>query len=149
MTSAIASTVKNYVEAWNAMDFVALERAWDDTADEIHYVAEEMEQPFTQLADVRDYWRITAEVVEQVWMSVDNQRTNYLSDDICVVTYSMHMDATMSASNGRAVSPIGVDVLVSAILKCDGANWKFIHYVEAPLGPLPFMRKAYNANYRR
>lgn len=149
MPRTVEETIEDYVNAWNSMDFAALEHAWDKNAEEIHYVAEEMERPFTQLAAVRDYWRLTAEVVERVWMNVTHQRSNYLTDDICVVTYSMHMDAELRPNAGHAVAPIGVDVRVSAILMFADDNWKFIHYVESPLGPLPFMRKAYQKNYRR
>ena len=43
---------------------------------------------------------------------------------------------------------VGSDVRLSAVLRKTADGWRFIHYAEAPLGALPFLRRVYNANVR-
>lgn len=139
------ATVDAYCQAWNRMDFDALEALWDPDADEIYYLAEENERPLYQLSEVRDYFKTTARVVTQVSMWLANERYKSLGHQWTVASFDMHVDCAMAAP----ARPIGVDVRVSAILQNNGGAWQFIHYAEAPLGTLPFIRQVYNNNTRQ
>ena len=143
MSDAPDATIDTCVTAWNALDVDALYGLWDADAAAIHYVAEELEQPLYRLDDVLDYWRRTAEIVTRVSMTTADRRIQPLGSDYCVATYAMHADIDLSSSGA-----IGVDLRVSAILRRTDNGWRFIHYVEAPLGTLPFLRRVYADNVR-
>ncbi len=148
MTASAEATIEAYREAWNAMDFDSLLKLWDDQESEIYYLAEEFEKPMVSLAEVSDYFALTTAAVESVKLWVDGLRLKTLAEDLQVATFDMHVDASLTGSAARGVKPLGIDVRVSAILKYRDGRWRFIHYVEAPLGALPFVRRAYHANTR-
>ncbi|MFK7955282.1 MAG: nuclear transport factor 2 family protein [Lysobacterales bacterium] len=141
-------TIDAYQDAWNAMDFAALGLLWDSAESDIYYVAEEMDQPMYQWAEVAQYFELTASVVESVNLWAENRRYKPLTENLTVATFDMHVDITMSSAKTQGIKPVGVDVRVSAILKQRDKQWRFIHYAEAPLGPLLFVRRAYAANVR-
>lgn len=141
-------TIDAYSAAWNAMDFAALSKLWDSSESEIYYVAEEMEQPMYRWPQVSAYFERTAATVEKVQLWVSNTQYKALTDTYTVATFDMHVDASMRGAAAQGFKPVGIDVRVSSILKRRNGQWRFIHYAEAPLGPLPFVRRAYNANVR-
>ncbi len=140
----LQDTMQQYIAAWNSLDFSTLQSLWDPSEDSIYYVAEEIEHPMTDLQSVVAYWEATAMIVSGLNMTTSNMQYKPLAEDIGVATYEMHMTATISGS----AKPIGVDVRVSAILRRRSGEWRFIHYAEAPLGALPFVRRASQANAR-
>ena len=137
------ATIDACITAWNALDVDALYELWDADAEAVHYVAEELEQPLYRLNDVLEYWRRTAGIVTRVRMTTADRRIEPLGQDYCVATYAMHADIDLKTSGA-----IGVDLRVSGILRRTGNGWRFIHYVEAPLGTLPFLRRVYADNVR-
>ena len=148
MTNSPEANIDAYRRAWNNMDFDGLLKLWDDAEAEIYYLAEEFDHPMRQLDEVADYFRLTAAAVESAKLWVDGLRLKSLSAELVVATFDMHVDASITGSAAKGVKPLGIDVRVSAILKQRDGCWRFIHYCEAPLGPLPFVRKAYYANTR-
>lgn len=144
----ISTTLDNYEQAWNRMDFDALAALWQQDEQGIYYVAEEIDKPLRDFDAVLEYWSRTKSTVESVQIATSNRRLKILCDDCCVATYEMHVDASMRGAKQQGYKPLGVDVRVSAILRLGASGWRFIHYVEAPLGALPFVRRAYNANAR-
>jgi hypothetical protein len=148
MNTDIDALLDGYICAWNSMDFDTLQSLWDADEDEIHYLAEEIECPFYTLNDVIDYWSYAKLSIEWVSMIAANRRSKRLTDELCVVYYEMHVDLCMKDSNAMMPKPIGVDLNVSAILRKTIQGWRFIHYVEAPLGALPYLLGLYGANTR-
>ncbi|MEM1090904.1 MAG: nuclear transport factor 2 family protein [Pseudomonadota bacterium] len=142
------STIEAYRDAWNAMDFSALLQLWDHSEAEIYYLAEEFEKPMVSLDEVSNYFDLTTAAVESVQLWVDGLHLKSLAEDLQVATFDMHVDASLTGSAARGVKPLGIDVRVSSILRQREGQWRFIHYVEAPLGALPFVRRAYQANTR-
>lgn len=135
-----------YVDAWNRMDFAALGSLWDSSSPDLYYVAEEVDHALHGFAAIDAYWQRTAATVEFVRIRIEDRRVRQLADDIVVATWGMHVEASMRGYEAQGFSPVGSDVKVTAILRrCDG-DWRFIHYVEAPLGALPFVRRVYNSN---
>lgn len=145
---SLQNVIHQYREAWNRLDVDALTSFWDAQEPAIYYLAEEMDEPFYQLDQVVSYWGMTRDIIDRLNISVEDVRSRLLSDDLGVLTYRMHVDATMKGFNQQGFKPIGSDVKVSAILRQREGDWRMIHYMEAHLGALPFIRRVYNANVR-
>ena len=54
--------------------------------------------------------------------------------------FRMNWTAAMRSDPTR---PIGGEVKVAVLLRHHEPMWRSVHYMEAPLGPLPFVRLAY------
>ncbi|MGI9232585.1 MAG: YybH family protein [Woeseiaceae bacterium] len=148
MNADIDKLLDNYESAWNGKDFAALADLWHRAEPAIYYIAEEIDRPLHDFDAVLAYWEGTRTAVEAVHLSTSNRRWKSLTADLGVVTFEMHVDVRMAAPPQSTMQPIGSDVRVSAILRRTEAGWRFIHYVEAPIGALPFVRAIYNANVR-
>lgn len=144
MTSSVATVIDDLAKAWNALDVAALEALWSNDEPEIYYLAEEIDAPLRSIAAVRDYWQHTAAIVDAVRMTTDDLRFRQLTKELVVATYALHVDMRLRGTPPG--EPIGVDAQVAAILRRTDDGWRFIHYSEAPLGALPFVRRAYRAN---
>ncbi len=129
------------------MDFETLKGLWA-REDHLYYVAEETPTPMRSLAEIEHYYAHTAKTVEWVKLQLANHHFKSLADDLVVATFDMHVDASMHGYEQQGFKPVGFDHRVSAILRRTGDGWRFIHYVEAPLGVLPFIRRVYNDNVR-
>jgi len=148
MNDELTATIEAYIAAWNRMDFAALQALWNVDEDDIYYVAEEVDRPFHTFADVVEYWQRTGATIEWVKIAIADLKIKSLAQDLAVATYAMHVDASMRGYEQQGFQPVGSDVRVSAILRQTDAGWRYIHYTEAPLGALPFLRRVYNANVR-
>lgn len=148
MNADIDTLLDSYISAWSLMDFDTLQSLWNAEEDEIYYLAEEIENPFYTLNDVIDYWKYADSSIKWLSMTAANRRSKHLTDELCVVYYEMHVDLCMEDSNAMMPKPIGVDLNVSVIVRKTLQGWRFIHYVEAPLGALPYMLSLYSANTR-
>ncbi len=148
MTNPATEVIEAYVAAWNTLDLARLADFWLDDSAGIYYLAEESEQPYFSLNDVKAYWRLTQKLVSEIDMSISELRVKPLSEQHCVASYAMHMDARVGAGTQLGGQLIGVDVQVSVILQWHLNEWRIIHYAEAPLGPLPYVRKAYRDRVR-
>lgn len=148
MSATPEATIDAYEQAWNRMDFVAMAALWDSAEGDIYYAAEEIDHSMHRFEDVQDYWQRTAAVVESVCLVTANRRFKALTPTLTIATFDMHVDITMRGFAEQAVKPVGADARVSTILRKRSGVWRFIHYAEATLGALPFIRRAYNANVR-
>ncbi len=147
-TSPIYDVIKKFESAWNRLDMNGLEQLWHEDEAEIYYLAEEMDEPYHKFSDVKAYWKMTASVVEQVKVILEDVRCRLLADTIATVTFRMHVDASMTGFKAQGFKPIGSDVKVTVILRHTQKGWRFVHYMEAHLGALPFIRRVYNQNVR-
>jgi len=148
MTQDVILVLDAYINAWDAMDFSTLQSLWHTSESEIYYLAEESDRPFYIFSDVINYWEYTRSIIEWLSVTATQKHCKFLTDELCILSYEMHVDASMTGSKKMGFKPIGVDVRVSAILRNTSEGWRFIHYAEAPLGALPFVRRTYNANVR-
>ena len=147
-TAPIYETVKEFEAAWNRMDMSGLEALWHAQEPEVYYLAEEMDEPFHQFSDIQAYWKMTAKVVERVAVTLEDVRCRLLTETIATATFRMHVDAIMTGFQQQGFKPIGSDVKVTVILRQTEQGWRFVHYMEAHLGALPFIRRIYNQNVR-
>lgn len=140
--------IEAFEAAWSAMDFNALGRLWDGEDDDLYYVAEEIPGALRSFTEIQDYFAHTAKTVEWVRLELSDRHVKPLAEDLAVVTFDMHVEANMHGYAQQGFKPVGFDHRVSAILRSRNGDWRFIHYVEAPLGVLPFIRNVYNRNVR-
>lgn len=148
MDADLELVFKNYIAAWNALDFEGLQSFWDTNEPDIYYLAEEMEHPFYKLEDVVAYWEHVQLIISWITITPSGVHQKMLSEHLAVLTYSMHVDMGTAGPEKFGHKPLGVDVRVSAILRKTNEGWRFIHYAESPLGALPFIRRAYHANVK-
>jgi hypothetical protein len=146
MNADINTVLDAYISAWDSMDFDTLQSLWHADEDEIYYLAEEIDRPFYTLSDVIDYWNQADSIIDWLSVTASNRHCKQLTADLCVLSYEMHVDIGMKGSNTMKPKPIGVDIRVSTILRKTSEGWRFIHYAEAPLGTLPYIRSLYSAN---
>ncbi|MDJ0652793.1 MAG: nuclear transport factor 2 family protein [Xanthomonadales bacterium] len=144
----IAAVLEQFQQAWNRMDFDSLRALWDRTDMEPYYLPEEVSQPLRDHAAIDDYFAHTQRSVEWVRVELADVRVKPLSDALVVATFAMHVDAAMRGYDVQGFAPVGLDTQVTTILRSGEAGWRFIHYAEAALGALPFLRRVYNANVR-
>ena len=147
-TSEAEAVIDLYTRAWNEMNFKNLGDLWDQEEPDLYYVAEEVDTPLYKFEDISAYWNQTSKYLEWVKIHLSNKRFKLLSDTLLVVTFEMHVDVSVRVLEQQSSTPVGADVRVSAILKNRDNQWRFIHYAEAALGTLPFIRKMYQNNVR-
>ena len=144
----VRAIINQYQAAWNTLDVDGLFALWDQKEDEIYYLAEEMDDPFRNLAQVKDYWSATSNIIDRLKVSLSDIHCRLLDESIAIATFRMHVDAVMKGFSVQGFKPIGSDVKVSIVLRKRNNAWRFVHYMEAHLGALPFMRRIYNNNVR-
>ncbi len=145
---ALDNVVDRYEAAWNSLDMIAMAELWHAAEPDVYYVAEEIDAPLYDFDAVKAYWKMTRTAMDWVRLTTTERRYKLLTDDLAVATFAMHLDGQLKGQAPLQPQPFGVDVRVSALLRRVGDDWRFIHYAEAPLGALPFVRRAYRANVR-
>ena len=144
----IGQRLQEFQTAWNSLDIDRLSDLWDTEESEIYYLAEEMDEPFLSFEEVKSYWRATSQIIHKLHIDLSDINCRLLTSEIGVATFRMHVDAVMMGFELQGFKPIGSDVKVTVIMRRRHERWGFIHYMEAHLGALPFLRRIYNQNVR-
>lgn len=139
LAQELAAVLDRVVAAWNALDFDALERLWD--ADESHpyYLPEEAPRALTTWSALRTYWQQTRRVTRALSMRTWDLEAKLIADDLAVALWQMHWNASVEGYE----RPVAGDNRVTAIFRRCGPHWRFIHYVEAPLAPILYVKRHY------
>lgn len=148
MNQELTTVLKDYINAWNELNFKVIQSLWHKEEEEIYYLAEEMEHPFYSLVEVVNYWNYVAQVLKWIHITTTNIRSKTLTDGLATMSYTMHADFGTAGPEKFGHKPLGVDVRVSTILRNTTKGWRFIHYAESPLGALPFIRRVYHTNVK-
>ena len=103
------------------------------------------------LAAERDDWLIGWEEVsnyiipsgpnsalEAMRKRVSNIRVKQVAPDLAIATWNMHLDMKF-----RGQLPIGNNIRLTGVLRKKPQGWRFIHYAEAPMTPLVYIRNFY------
>jgi uncharacterized protein (TIGR02246 family) len=121
---------------WNEGRVTDLEQLWE-TTDSIYYVAEEGREPFIGIDAVREYWRMTAEVLDEVRVRLGERVIQVLAPDIALAYYPM--DWTFRVGRQH---PLGGHVRVTLLARRGGDGWRLFHYQEAPVAAMTQLRMA-------
>lgn len=144
VTAAVGAVLDEYEQCWSSLDFVRLRSLWDpDEADPI-YVAEEGGAALIGYPAIEDYWSHTKAPLVRARLRTWDRRIKQVADDICVAYFAMRWmvelkpDGPMIVGASEPVDgrrlPVGGDVRVTAMFRHTAAGWRFIHYMEAPIG---------------
>ena len=135
----IDALAARYYERFGAMDFAATRALWD--AEEPHptYLAEEIDDFLRDYAAIEAYWAASKAAMSRLASRHRDVRAQLIAPGLATATWCLHWNAEIV---GRPV-PVGGDVRVSAVLRRRAPGWRFIHYIEAPLAPILYVRRLY------
>jgi SnoaL-like domain len=139
LEAEISALLERVVNAWNALDFDALRALWDEDDPRPFYLAEEVVKPLTSWQALDGYWSTTRRLTRAVSMRIANVTAKPLGDAHAVGVWDMHWNADVAGYP----RPLGADNRVTAVFRRCGAEWRFVHYAEAPLAPLTYLRTCY------
>ena len=135
----IREVLERVVAAWNRLDFDALAELWDADEERPFYLPEESPAALTSWEAIRTYWSGTRRVTRALSMRIWDVQAKTIGDDLAVALWQMHWNADVAGYE----RPVGGDNRVTATFRRRGGVWRFIHYVEAPLAPILYVRRHY------
>ena len=138
--TAIKALFASYEQAWAANDPAQLEAHWDTDDATPVYLAEEIDQPMTDWAAVRAYWKHNEGFHEKVRLSFSDYTFKPLSEDAVMVVMQMRWDIRFKNFTSEAM---GGDNRVVTTLRRVGDQWRLTSWSEAPLAPIVYMRRLY------
>ncbi len=133
------SILDEYERCWNEHRLADLETFWDLDEQEPIYVAEESPVALIGWEAIRGYWRETRAALPRIGIRSWARETRRVAPGVMLLHYAMHWNAEVPGG------AIGGDVRVSALLREREGRHLFFHYVEAPVGALPMIRRVYAA----
>ena len=146
VVAGVNAALDAYEKCWGRLDFDAMRRLWDDDEHDPIYLAEEHREVFVGYPVIEAYWAATREPLVRARVRTWDRLIKQIGDDLAVAFYQMRWMVELDPSgpmlvgaqvlpDGRRV-PVGGDVRATAVFRRRGADWRFIHYVESPLGAL-------------
>lgn len=138
LESELNALLAHYYERFGAMDFAGARAVWDTADPQPTYLAEEIDDFLRSWPEIERYWATTREFLPHLGARHRDLRAQAIGDDLAIATCHMHWDGLIKG----AARPIGGDVRVTATFRRRAAGWKLIHYVEAPLAPTIYFRRA-------
>lgn len=137
---AAEELLADVIARWNRHDLNSLIDCWDrDEADPI-YLAEEALEPLVGWDAIANYWASTQRSLRRISLRTWDLRVREVAPGLALAFWQMHWNADTGSTL------IGGDVRVSALLRETAAGWRFIHYVEAPLAPMRYVRQTLENN---
>lgn len=135
----IERVLADYCDCWSRLDFSGLGRWWDRNAAGLLYIAEEAPAPLFDFEGIEAYWCATRAATETIRIETWNLRARQLPEGLASAVYAMRWIGRFA---GYA-KPIGGELRVAALLRRRADGWRFTQYVEAPLAPIVYFRRAY------
>jgi uncharacterized protein (TIGR02246 family) len=133
----VLALLARYRDAWSQRDFEGLASLFAPDR-QLIYVAEEIGSPMIGIDAVRQYFGDCAGALTAMDLRTGEVRVRRLAPDTWLVFFPMRW--RLSVGGGR---PLAGRAHVSAVVERVGTDLRFVHYAEAPLGALPFVRAAY------
>jgi hypothetical protein len=136
----IDTFLDRYRHALESLDVSRIAEFWDPADQSAIYIAEEIAEPMIGFDPIMNYWARNGAMIQRLRLRFGKAVAHHLADDLTVCLYALHWDIKLK--DGRA--PIGGDVWSTAIIR-----WRtppvLVHYAESALGPMAFMRKAFES----
>lgn len=140
---AIVAALGSYAASWASLDADALASHWDLRDESPLYLAEEVDAVLADMSAIRAYWKKNAAAFSGVTLAFSDYRIKPIDRDTALVAF--HMDWRIAFKNPLA-KPIAADNRVVALMRREGKIWKLAAWIEAPLAPTVFLRKALENN---
>lgn len=142
LRSALEAVVAEYYAAFGRLDFAAVRALWDADEPEPLCLPEESGTFLRDWAGLEAYWAETRRTLARVQARPRDLHARSLGPDLASADWNLHWDAEVI---GRA-APVGGEVRVAAIFRSRPAGWRLVQYVEAPLAPILYVRRLYEAS---
>lgn len=139
----VAELLGRFEETWCRLRPTELRALWDPEEQQPFYIAEEIAEPMYGWEVIEAYWRDAEAILVKFSVRTRDLRCKRVGAEHAVVNFIMHWNGLL---RGMEQSPLGLDVRVSALLRNTREGWRFCHYVESPLGALPYLQASYRAN---
>jgi len=135
----IEKTLEQYRDCWARLDFEGLRALWDSEEPEPTYLPEEVDSPLFDWDQIEAYWAATRAATRRIRLETWNLRVREIGPGLATAVYDMRW---VGDFQGHART-IGGDTRVTAIFRHRSDGWRFIHYVEAPLAPIVYIKRFY------
>lgn len=139
LRSALEAVVADYYAAYSRLDFAAARAHWDAEEPSPLCLPEEAEGFLRDWPALERYWADTRRTLTRLAVRHRELQARSLAPDLASADWSIHWDAAIV---GRDAA-VGGDVRVVATFRRRPDGWKLIHYVEAPLAPIIYVRRLY------
>ncbi len=138
LAASLDAVLSELYARYAAREFEATRALWDADEPNPVYLAEEIEDYLRSWPEIERYWADTRAALPHLGVRHWDLRAHAVAADLAIATCHMHWDAWIAG----AARPIGGDVRVTATFRKRPAGWKLIHYVEAPMAPTIYLRRA-------
>ena len=129
-----------FCDRWRRIKPTELRQLWDPAETEPFYIAEEIPAPMYGWDTIEPYWQEAEKILLKFSVRTWDLKCKLLSSDIAAMNFTMHWDGLVK---GMEDAPLGLDVRVSAMARNTADGWRFCHWVESPLGALPYLKAMY------
>jgi hypothetical protein len=129
-------TIRRLEAAYRAGDRIALTELWDEFEPVPVYIAEDCD-PLIGWEPIDRYLHARFLALSRIELSTSKHRLRQIDEWLALAWFDL--DWAAAASYGRT----GGTLQVSAVLRNTAAGWRFVHWVEAPLAPLPHAIQLY------
>jgi hypothetical protein len=135
---ALLTAWRSALEAFNVLGVKAL---WDEA--EPWWVAEEIEQPLIGWPAIESYLGSLPRTIAAMRLASAGHRFKAIGPDHALGLWRLEWKASAWRGNPPSTHRIGGEVTSTALFRRTADGWRFVHYAETVLGPLPFVGKAY------
>jgi len=137
--AALDALMAEYAKAWRGSEPDALHAFWDPGHPPV-YLAEEMEEAFMRWEEVEAYWSANRERHAGVELAFSQPCYVDIADGLVMGVH--RMDWSIRFADRPAM---GGDNRVAALYRETGEGWRIAAWIEAPLAPIVYLRKLYQA----
>lgn len=140
--AALQAALDAYAAAWSTLRADAIERHWDATEPAPLYVAEEIDAPMQGFEAIRAYWRHNEAFHRKVSLRFSQTQAQPLGESRVLSVSMMHWDIAFASGQSRAM---GGSNRVAATWRATAGGPKLVAWIEAPLAPITYFRRLYEA----
>ena len=137
--SELDALMRDYAAAWARNDAATLKTFWDHDREPV-YLAEEIDEGFIEWAALEAYWRGNEAQHLDVRLTFSDPRYVEVGEGLVMGVH--HMDWSIAFTDKPAM---GGDNRVAALYRRTDAGWRLAAWIEAPLAPITYVRKLYQA----
>lgn len=137
----IQTVLDRYVAHWNAYEIDAMMALWDRDEPDPIYVAEELD-PLRGWDAIEAYWRGADPKTTEHLVTVRDLTVREIAPGVAHAFWQMGWNVYFSTEKLYS-KPIGGEVRTTALLRRQGDDWKFFHWIEAPLASLVQFQRAH------
>ncbi len=141
LTVSLRATLDEYMGAFGRFDIDVLSSYWDREESDPLYIAEEVAGRMTSHDAIQAYWSATAGRLARLWTRTRGHAAAPRATDLAQLAFDMDWACRLGSAPDDP--PIGGSLQVAALYRRRGDRWLLVSWVEAPLGPLPWLRRLY------